>query len=37
VQAQLDAGRGEQSELFKRRTELLDGLRVVPPLVPAAP
>lgn len=34
VQAGIDAGRGEESELFKERTRLLDGLRLMP--VPAA-
>jgi hypothetical protein len=37
VQVQLDAGRGEQAALFGQRTKLLDGLRVVPPLVPTSP
>jgi len=31
VRVQLDAGHGEQGELFRQRTKLLDGLRVVPP------
>jgi len=37
VQVQFDAGRGEQSELFRQRTKLLDGLRVVPSLGPTPP
>ena len=38
VQARLDAGRGEEAELFKERTRLLDGLRLMPApaAVPAA-
>jgi hypothetical protein len=31
LQAQLAAGDGEQGALFAHRTQLLDGLRVVPP------
>jgi len=37
VQADIDAGRGDEDALFAERTRLLDGLRVVPaPAVPAA-
>ncbi|RPI41054.1 MAG: hypothetical protein EHM59_20995 [Betaproteobacteria bacterium] len=37
VQADIDAGRGEEDALFKERTRPLDGLRVVPaPAVPEA-
>jgi len=38
VQAKIDADRGEEAELFKERTRLLDGLRLVPApaAVPAA-
>jgi hypothetical protein len=32
VQAQLDAGSGEEARLFDERIRLLDGLRIVPPL-----
>jgi hypothetical protein len=32
VQGRIDAGDGEQGELFGQRTQLLDGLRVVPPV-----
>lgn len=35
VQAQLDAGEGDEAALFKERTRLLDGLRVVPALTAA--
>jgi len=37
VQAQLDAGRGKEGALFVQRTQLLDGLRVVPPLTSSSP
>jgi hypothetical protein len=37
VQGQLDAGQGEQGELFRQRMTLLDSLRVVLPLGPTTP
>jgi len=37
VQAQLDAGRGKEGVLFVQRTQLLDGLRVVPPRTSSSP
>jgi hypothetical protein len=38
VQAKLDAGSGEEGQLLKQRTRLLDGLRLVqaPAAVPGA-